>query len=138
MGEMLYPLLSLDSGGSHCENIDFLLRNAPIRNIRTVSEMARPRQMIETGRADREGSRGGQRQLTPAYSHYSPNRFGVNRPDRDREYNSSAGRMNAPVLWGKSSSCLGRSKYFSTTPKFRTEYPRFHTGFRFVPIFGHK
>merc|ERR1711974_589196 len=125
LGEMLYPLLSIGTSfplGSPSENMDSLLMNGSIRVRRAVSEVG---PSILGQRAGRP------RQWTPSY-----------RPDREIKYNSytDTATMNRPVtaLWGKSSSFIGRSKYLPTTPKYRTEYPRFHTGFCFVPMSLHK
>merc|ERR1711874_747390 len=107
LGEMLYPLLSVATSfplGSPSESMDSLLRNGSIRVRRAMSEV-------------------------------EPSLLRL-RPDREIKYDSytDTNTMNRTPLWGKSSSFIGRSKYLPTTPKYRTEYPRFHTGFSFVPI----
>merc|ERR1712154_42209 len=117
LGEMLYPLLNLGTSFppfSHSETVDSLLRNGSIRVRRARSEVE---PSILTYRRDTSGAR----QWTPSY-----------RLDREMQHNPDT------TLWGKSSSFTGRSKYFPTTPKYRTEYPRFHTGFCFVPMFHRK
>merc|ERR1711874_208161 len=116
LGDMLYPLLNLGASfppGSHSETVDSLLMNGYIRVRRAISEVE-PSLM-------RHRMSSGARQWTPSY-----------RLDREIQYNPDT------VFWGKSSSFTGRSKYLPTTPKYRTEYPRFHTGFCFVPMFHHK
>merc|ERR1712223_2137473 len=64
------------------------------------------------------------------------NKIGGNRPDKNIEYNSS--RLGSPVFFGRSSSFLERTRYLPATPKVRSEYPRFHTGFTFYPTFGRR
>ena len=156
LGEMLYPLLSLGTSfplGSQSENLDSLLRNGSIRVRRARSEvepsLLRQRQRVAS-RA---------RQWTPSYRcgdiiwNVELYDITVLRPDTEIQ---SSSYTATTALWGKSSSFIGRSKYIiiidrrrernhylfarylPTTPKYRTEYPRFHTGFSFVPMFDHK
>merc|ERR1712241_626679 len=105
LGEMLYPLLSLGTSfplGSPSENMDSLLRNGAIRVTRAKSEVGPSilRHRKETGETGEMACR--TRQWTPSY-----------RPDTEKY-------SPATPLWGKSSSFIGRSKYLSTTPKYRT------------------
>merc|ERR1712123_207049 len=69
------------------------------------------------------------------YSIPPVNNYGANRPDRDIQYNSLAIRKNQmPQIHrsaGCSSSYADRSKYLPSTPKVRTQFPRFHTGFQY-------
>merc|ERR1712025_148198 len=58
---------------------------------------------------------------------------GINRPDKDIKYESCAGKLGSPIMFGRSTSFLERNRYLPATPKIRTEYPRFHTGFTFMP-----
>merc|ERR1719481_1863280 len=77
-------------------------------------------------------SQSGPRLGEPTYRIPPVNKYGINRPDPVILYNSVAsGNRNLPLLhrYGCSSTFEDRSKYLPSTPKVRTSFPRFHTGF---------
>merc|ERR1711909_149876 len=137
---MLYPLLKWDTSfpaGFSGETVDLLLKDASSRTLRAWTEATtrnfrqseldnlRPRTWVaERQRIDdsRRAARG-----------FSVNKVEINRPDRRIEYNSSASKLESSVFFGRSASFLERTRYLPATPKIRSEYPLFHTGFTYYP-----
>jgi len=146
---MLYPLLKWDTSfpaGFTGETVDLLLKDASSRTLRARTEAPtrnfRHHEILEseldqlqprTWVAERQRIDDSRRARG-----FSVNKFGINRPDREIEYNSCAAKLGSPVLFGRSSSFLERTRYLPATPKVRSEYPRFHTGFTFYPTFGRR
>jgi len=135
---MLYPLLKNDTlfpGGLNGENLDLIFQNAHIdasrRAFRAMSESkAFGKNFDDHMNLYRRGENNWNRDARG----FSVNRFGINRPDKSIEYESCASRRGGPVMFGRSSSFLDRTRYLPSTPKIRTEYPRFHSGFPFVKM----
>merc|ERR1711894_97414 len=137
---MLYPLLKWDTSfpaGFSGETVDLLLKDASSRTLRARTEATtrnfrqseldnlQPRTWVaERQRIDdsRRAARG-----------FSVNKFETNRPDRGIEYKSCASKLGSPVFFGRSASFLERTRYLPATPKIRSEYPVFHTGFTYYP-----
>merc|ERR1712137_216854 len=147
---MLYPLLKWDTSfpaGFSGETVDLLLKDASSRTLRARTEATtrnykkheilqseldnlRPRTWVaERQRIDdsRRAARG-----------FSVNKVEINsvanlRPDKRIEYNSRASKLGSPVFFGRSASFLERTRYLPATPKIRSEYPIFHTGFTYYP-----
>merc|ERR1711936_217242 len=142
---MLYPLLKWDTSfpaGFSGETVDLLLKDASSRTLRARTEATtrnykkheilqseldnlRPRTWVaERQRIDdsRRAARG-----------FSVNKFETNRSDRGKEYKSCASKLGSPVFFGRSASFLERTRYLPATPKIRSEYPIFHTGFTYYP-----
>jgi len=135
---MLYPLLKNDTlfpGGFNGENLDLIFQNAHTdasrRAFRAMSECkAFGKNFDDHMNLYRRGENNWNRDARG----FSVNRFGINRPDKSIEYESCASRRGGPVMFGRSSSFLDRTRYLPSTPKIRTEYPRFHSGFPFVKM----
>jgi len=143
---MLYPLLKWDTSfpaGFTGETVDMLFKDARSRTLRSRTEAPtrnfRHHEILEaeleslqprTWIAERQRIDDSRRARGN-----SVNKVGVNsyRPDKNIEYNSA--NLGSPVFFGRSSSFLERTRYLPATPKVRSEYPRFHTGFTFYPTF---
>eukprot|EP00092_Neocalanus_flemingeri_P014792 GFUD01015963.1.p1 GENE.GFUD01015963.1~~GFUD01015963.1.p1 ORF type:complete len:158 (+),score=18.20 GFUD01015963.1:54-527(+) len=157
---MIFPALKWATNfpiGSESEGLDLLLRESSNRHLRARSECQQPlfseRMKREFFTPERSFSR-------PTYYYprclnsgfpttdanynvseparlqqgYTINRYGINRPDHDIQFNSLArrtGNLTANHRSGCSSSYADRSKYLPSTPKVRTQFPRFHTGFQY-------
>merc|ERR1711970_961964 len=149
--KMLYPVLKWASTfplGSHSEGLDLLQREVSSRHLRSRSEDPFVPDFEEIGRMKREfftpepafsGTHAFYDVSEPERYYQRPNippvnRFGINRPDRDIQFQSLATRRgNIPQLHrsGCSSSYNDRSKYLPSTPKVHIQFPRFHTGFQY-------
>merc|ERR1711970_1449157 len=149
--------------GSHSEGLDLLQREVSSRHLRARSEDPFVPNNEEIGRMKREFftpdptfsrptfyyPRHPDSAFSGTHAFYdvseqerryqrpdipTVNRFGINRPDPDIQFQSlSTRRGNFPQLHrsGCSSSYNDRSKYLPSTPKVRTQFPRFHTGFQY-------
>merc|ERR1711909_255358 len=140
--KMLYPVLKWASTfplGSHSEGLDLLQREVSSRHLRSRSEDPFVPDFEEVGRMKREFFTPEPTFSRPTFYYPRPNippvnRFGINRPDRDIQFQSLATRRgNIPQLHrsGCSASYNDRSKYLPSTPKVHTQFPRFHTGFQY-------
>eukprot|EP00092_Neocalanus_flemingeri_P043161 GFUD01047489.1.p1 GENE.GFUD01047489.1~~GFUD01047489.1.p1 ORF type:complete len:124 (-),score=16.57 GFUD01047489.1:107-478(-) len=123
---MIFPALKWATNfpiGSESEGLDLLLRESSNRHLRARSECQQP---LFSERMKREF-------FTPERSFSRPTYY-YPRPDHDIQFNSLArrtGNLTANHRSGCSSSYVDRSKYLPSTPKVRTQFPRFHTGFQY-------
>jgi len=135
---MLYPLLKNDAmflGGFNGENLDLFFHNSHIdASRRAFRAMSESRTFCNSFDDHTTLHRRGENDFNRNTRGFSVNRYGINRPDKNIEYESCASRHGGPVMFGRSSSFLDRTRYLPSTPKIRTEYPRFHSGFTFVKM----
>merc|ERR1711884_202613 len=145
---MLYPLLHWDTrfpAGYTGETVDLLMMDAAARTLRGASEHPNRRHKVFEEELDdlRPRTWIAEKQRIDAVRNkrgVSVNMIGASRSDKDTQFVSptASNVTSGTVMFGRSTSFLDRTRYLPATPKVRTEYPRFYTGFTHYPIFGRR